>query len=165
MAAEKQKALDKRGKLRAGREAKELWLLGEKGVKQGGMKGMLGRLTTRAVEYDLIASRLKSLNETFNEALKKKIEAETRSRQAQAPILAIDMGPPSRPDHARPRRPILWLNLVIAVIAGLILAVIYAFMADHFDHTIKGIDDAERYLGAPVLVSIPKLGGRIVRTT
>jgi capsular polysaccharide biosynthesis protein len=63
-----------------------------------------------------------------------------------------------------PRRPVPWLNMLIAAVSGLILALVYAFVADHYDHTIKSIDDAERYLGVPVLGSVPKLGRHIIRT-
>ena len=138
-------------------------MFGAEGVE--GKEQKLSKLIEIALKYEQLDNQVKHATQKYNEALEQKTDAVKRKQLAQTPILAIDMDSPSRPDPARPRRPILWLNLVIAVIAGLILAVIYAFMADHFDHTIKGIDDAERYLGAPVLVSIPKLGGRIVRTT
>ena len=163
LADQQKKAEDKLGKLRTRREAKELSMFGAEGVE--GKEQKLSKLIEIALKYEQLDNQVKHATQKYNEALEQKTDAVKRKQLAQTPILAIDMDSPSRPDPARPRRPILWLNLVIAVIAGLILAVIYAFMADHFDHTIKGIDDAERYLGAPVLVSIPKLGGRIVRTT
>jgi capsular polysaccharide biosynthesis protein len=53
--------------------------------------------------------------------------------------------------------------MLIAVVGGLILSRVYAFLADHFDHTIKSIDDAERYLGTPVLASVPKLARPVIR--
>ena len=83
---------------------------------------------------------------------------------AKTPVLVSTLGDPGRPNPDDPRRPIVWLNLLLAGVAGLVLAFVYAFMADHFDHTIKGIDDAERYLGSPVLGSVPKLGRQIIRT-
>jgi uncharacterized protein involved in exopolysaccharide biosynthesis len=157
------KIREKIGKLRTGRKSKEDWLFGD-GVARKGKEEVLAKLVTASLEYDHLNSRVKAAAETYNKALEKRIEAETRRRLAQSPILASIMDSPSRPDPNDPRRPILWLNVLIAGIAGLVLSLIYAFMADHFDHTIKGIDDAERYLGTPVLASIPKLGFRIVRT-
>ena len=56
------------------------------------------------------------------------------------------------------------MNMFIAVLGGLILSFVYAFLTDHFDHSIKGLDDAERYLGTPVLASVSKLGRRIIRS-
>ena len=53
--------------------------------------------------------------------------------------------------------------VVYAGASGLVLALVYAFLADHFDHTIKGLDETERYLGTPVLASIPRLGRDIIR--
>ena len=82
---------------------------------------------------------------------------------AKNPVLVSVFDGPTRPNPNNPRRPILWLNLLIACVGGLVLALVYAFMADHFDHTIKSVDDAERYLGIPVLTSVPKLGRGIIR--
>jgi capsular polysaccharide biosynthesis protein len=48
--------------------------------------------------------------------------------------------------------------MLIAVVSGLVLGLVYAFFADHLDHSLKSIDGAERYLGTPVLASVPKLG-------
>ena len=56
------------------------------------------------------------------------------------------------------------MNFLVGGIAALILSLVYAFLADHFDHSIKSIDGAERYLGVPVLTSVPKLGRKIIRT-
>jgi capsular polysaccharide biosynthesis protein len=63
----------------------------------------------------------------------------------------------------KPVKPIMLLNMILAVVGGFILSLIYAFSADHFDHSLKSIDGAERYLGVPVLASVPKLGRRMIR--
>ena len=57
----------------------------------------------------------------------------------------------------KPIRPIVWLNITIGVVVGLLLSLAYVFLADFYDHTVKSIDDVERYLGVPVLAS--NIGG------
>ena len=95
----------------------------------------------------------------------KVIAATTAKELANTPILVSVLSEPSMPDPERPRKPIFWLNMVLAIVGGVILSLIYAFSADHFDHSLKSIDDAERYLGVPVLASVPKLGRKVIRTT
>jgi len=53
--------------------------------------------------------------------------------------------------------------MLVAVVAAVVMALVYAFLADHFDHSLKSIDNAERYLGVPVLASVPKIGGPVIR--
>jgi len=66
------------------------------------------------------------------------------------------------PDALRPTFPITWAYTLIAAAAGLLLALAYAFLGDYFDHTIRTIYEAERYLGLPVAGSVRKAGGRLV---
>lgn len=81
---------------------------------------------------------------------------------ADTTIVVSTLGRPTKPDPSSPRRPNMILNMSIAVICGLILSLIYAFMANHLDHSFKSIDDAEKFLGVPVLASVPKLGRHVV---
>ena len=67
------------------------------------------------------------------------------------------------PAASSPHRPIIWLNVVIGLLAGIVLALTYAFLADHFDHSVKGIGDVETHVGVPVLASIPRIRRRIIR--
>jgi capsular polysaccharide biosynthesis protein len=93
------------------------------------------------------------------------VSAVTAEKLAQNPVLVSTLDDATWPDPRLPRRPIVWLNLLVAALAGLVLALAYAFLADHFDHSIKSVDEAERYLGVPVLVSVPKISGRIISHT
>jgi len=64
-------------------------------------------------------------------------------------------------DRARipgsPARPILWLNLAIALIGGLAIGLGIAFVLDFLDDTFKMPEDVEQNLGLPLLGMIPKL--------
>ncbi len=54
-------------------------------------------------------------------------------------------------------RPKTKINLILAVIVGLLLGISLAFLADFLDHSIKSIEDVELYLGKPLLLSLPVL--------
>jgi uncharacterized protein involved in exopolysaccharide biosynthesis len=114
--------------------------------------------------YDLLQKAVEAAQEIYNQELRRVVSAETAENITRQPLLVTTIDAPSRPDPAEPRRPIIWLNMLIAAVSGLVLALVYAFLADHFDHSIKSIDGAERYLGTPVLASVPKLGRGIIRT-
>ncbi len=54
----------------------------------------------------------------------------------------------------KPSSPNLILNLVLAVVAGLLIGVSLALAADHLDDSVKSSDDVERLVGLPTLGSI-----------
>src|SRR5438270_645999 len=49
-------------------------------------------------------------------------------------------------------------NLLVAALLGLFLGVGVVLLEDYLDITIRGVEDAERRLGLPVLGAIPQLG-------
>lgn len=121
------------------------------------------QLAGKVARYERLISARDAALEAYNAEQRRVIEAATAEQLAARPILVTVVEGPSHPDPDLPRRPIAWLNILIGVIAGVVLALVYAFLADHFDHSIRGMGDAERYLDAPVLASVPKLGRRIIR--
>ncbi len=149
-------------------------LLQEKAVAQTRQKALesivskdrqeMDKLATMAINYQQLKDDRDTTRKLYNDVRKELLPAITQEQLAANPILVLPMDEIAMPDPDQPRRPIFWLNMVIAVAGGFVLSLIYAFMADHFDHSIKSIDEAERYLGAPVLASVPKLGWRVVRS-
>ncbi len=124
----------------------------------------MAKLGKKTVEYNRLRQDVAAAQTNYERENRQLLESIRAAKLAKTPVLVSTLGDPGRPNPDDPRRPIVWLNLLLAAVAGLVLAFVYAFMADHFDHTIKGIDDAERYLGSPVLGSVPKLGRQIIRT-
>jgi uncharacterized protein involved in exopolysaccharide biosynthesis len=122
------------------------------------------RIGPQAIRYNRLQEALAAAIDNYNEQEKEFLESEQAESLAEDPVLVSVVDGASTPDPNHPRRPILWLNILIACVGGLILALVYAFLADHFDHTIKSVDDAERYLGAPVVASVPKMKRRIIQT-
>src|SRR5215475_11799094 len=51
-------------------------------------------------------------------------------------------------------------NLFMAVLAGLGLGVVVAFVIDYFDTSLKTPGDVERFLGLPVIGVVPAFGGK-----
>ncbi|QDV91592.1 hypothetical protein RAS2_26960 [Phycisphaerae bacterium RAS2] len=68
----------------------------------------------------------------------------------------------SMPDPDKPSSPQTMIYTVVAGIVSLLLGVALAFLADHFDHTVRSTVEAERYLGVPVLGTVKKRGRRLV---
>ncbi len=122
------------------------------------------RLGPRAVKYDRLQQALQAAVENYNEEERHYFEAVRAENFAKTPMLVSVVDGAGHPNPDDPRRPILWLNILIGCVGGLVLALVYAFLADHFDHTMKSVDDAERYLGTTVIASVPKLGRRIIQT-
>jgi uncharacterized protein involved in exopolysaccharide biosynthesis len=118
----------------------------------------------KVARYELLQKAVEAAQEIFNEEQRRVVSALTAEKVTSLPLLVTTIDEPSKPDPTEPRRPIVWVNLLIAVVSGLVLSLVYAFLADHFDHSLKSIDGAERYLGTPVLASVPKLGRKIIRT-
>ena len=48
------------------------------------------------------------------------------------------------------------MNVVLGCVAGLIAGIGGASLFEYFDHSFKSVDDVERFLGLPVLGSIPR---------
>ena len=113
--------------------------------------------------YKQLKAGQDNAQEIFNTSEATGVEAQGAQALAAAPVELDVVDAASRPDPGRPYRPIFWLNIVVGAIAGLILSLIYAFVADHYDHSLKGMGDVERYVGIEVLASIPKFRRSMIR--
>ncbi|MBS3821680.1 MAG: hypothetical protein GVY16_06450 [Planctomycetes bacterium] len=120
-------------------------------------------LAPLAATFKKLEDQVAATKDDFQREQSRALETNRAEDIAKDPVLVSVIDDPTRPNPADWRRPIIWLNLLVAAAGGLVLALVYAFLADHFDHTIKGVDDAERYLGTPVVASVPKLGRGIIR--
>ncbi len=122
-------------------------------------EGKIAGLATKVAEYNQLNRTVENAQKILNKAQEQYLNAQVPT----VPIQVMVMDPPSRPDAVHPHRPILWVNTLIGIFAGLVLALVYAFLGDHFDHTVKSIDDVERYIDTGVLASVPKYTRRIIR--
>jgi len=122
-------------------------------------------LALKTAEMQRLSAAQEAAQRRYDEEKDRVVSASTAEELSNVPILLTVLGEASRPDPDKPRKPTVLMNMILAIAGGFILALIYAFSADHFDHSLKSIDDAERYLGIPVLASVPRLGRRMIRAT
>ncbi|NLX13409.1 MAG: hypothetical protein GXY44_07125 [Phycisphaerales bacterium] len=126
------------------------------------LREQLNRLTGKLFEYQSLVHEMNLAQTQYCQASNDST-ADTAGREQDTDGIAILVIEHAQlPDVSRPAYPKPFFYAVIASCVGLLLAVVYAFVADHFDHTFKSIEDAERYLGVPVVGSVPKCGGRLV---
>ena len=126
-------------------------------------KQLLDALALKAVEYQRLQDDVATAQGIYEAETKRVVSATTASQLAEQPILVSLIDGPTRPSAVDPVGPNVMLSVVVSAVGGLILAFTLAFMGDYFDHSIKSTDDAERYLGTPVLASVPKLGRRAIK--
>ena len=80
------------------------------------------------------------------------VAAESLKEEGITTVKVLD--PATAPQNPiRPNKP---LNILIGCMAGLVTGVGTASLFEYFDHSFKNIDDIERFLGLPVLGSIPR---------
>ncbi|MBI4527274.1 MAG: GumC family protein [Deltaproteobacteria bacterium] len=88
------------------------------------------------------------LRERYQDAL---VAQGTDYRLQAAKIVSLASVPTS------PVFPNLLLNMVLAVVLAIAVSLGLAFFAEYWDDSIKVPEDVERYLGLPVLASVPEL--------
>ena len=145
----------------------------EKAILQGELASMeafveadkkqIEALSLMATRYKGLRDGLDNAQEIYNKRMAEAIASQSAEALASSPMEVAVMDAPSLPDPSRPHRPILWLNVLVGILTAVILALIYAFVADHLDHTVKGNEDIERYVGTTVLASVPKYWRKIIR--
>jgi len=89
-------------------------------------------------------------------------DAQSQQQQERDAITLEIVGPATLPDEAKPTFPKTPLFTLVAAGVGLLLSVAYAFLTDHYDHSLRWSDEAEQYLGVPVIGSIRKHGGGLL---
>jgi len=94
-----------------------------------------------------------TISEELYTMLAKRYE-ESRINEAMQPVnvQVVDMA--SLPD--RPVKPRKFLNLAIALVAGLFIGINGAFLADYFNKTVDSAADVQRHLGLTVIGKIPR---------
>jgi capsular exopolysaccharide synthesis family protein len=95
------------------------------------------------------------LNESTHVLLSREYEELKIAAASEVPI-ATTIHKALSPQY--PVRPIKIYHVILAGILALLTGLGLALLAEHMNVTIRSIDDAERDLGLPVLMTIPRLG-------
>jgi capsular exopolysaccharide synthesis family protein len=108
---------------------------------------------------DHVPSQAKAIADSvatrFTALVRKRFPAGISTTSGSPPVRAFVWDPA----HVVPGRvsPTPAKNLIIASALGLVLGLLAAFMRDHFDRSLRTIDEIEQAFGAPVIGQIPTI--------
>ncbi len=114
-------------------------------------KAEFDRLNARSLEYQILKREAEADKKLYEELVRKIKEASINASFQNSAIRIADMArPPDRPVY--PRIP---LNLMLAFLASLLLAVSVALLSDYLDDTIRDPEQAARILSTEVVGTLP----------
>lgn len=113
-------------------------------------------------EYDRLQADLRVARQNYATMEAELLQAEADEQRAQKEVTIQVIDKATTPDPGRPVIPDTPVYTLVGLGVSLLLALAYAFLSDHFDHSLRSIQEVERYLGSAVLGSVSKSGRRIV---
>lgn len=122
----------------------------------------LNKVQAKLAEYARLKNDFEVAQKQMERLEQDKIDAMANRLRAREAVTINKLDQASMPDAERPVVPMTIIYTIVACAVSLLLGVTLAFLADHFDHTLRSAVDAERYLGVPVVGSVKKRGRRIV---
>jgi capsular polysaccharide biosynthesis protein len=123
--------------------------------EQNKIHAKLARYVRLKNDFEVAQKQLDKLEE-------ERIAALTNRSRAREAVMISKLDQASIPDVGRPVVPLTGIYTAVAVAVCVLLGVALAFLADHFDHTLRSAVEAERHLGVPVLGSVKRRGRRLV---
>jgi len=112
-------------------------------------------LAQKQLEYSRIYRNYEIIEEEYQNLMRDIQKAKTANAMETYKLASIEII-----DRAKvPKNPVspdILLNVLVGILIGILLGFGLAFVSDRFDHTLKSVEDAERYLNLPVLGSIPR---------
>lgn len=113
-------------------------------------------LNDRNVQYSILKHEVESKRDLYDSLFKQLKEAGVLAGLRSTNIVTVD---PARPSD-RPAKPIVALDLAIALFGGLLVGVTGAFVVENCDDTVTTPDDAEQITMVPLLGLIPRWKAR-----
>jgi len=106
-----------------------------------------------AIEYQFLQKEVAASQELYNALIQKLRELDISDRGIESNIEIIQQAErPTIPIAPRKKR-----NLILGAILGFFLGAGTIFLTEYFDPTLQTPEEAERYLGLPVLAFIPRM--------
>jgi polysaccharide biosynthesis transport protein len=107
--------------------------------------------SAKAIQYNLLKREVDSNRALYENILQKAKEATVASTMQATNIRAINPAkPPSRPYRPRPL-----VNGALSLVVGGFLGIVFAFVRESADRSLKGPGESTRYLRLPELGAIP----------
>lgn len=113
-------------------------------------------------EYDRLQQELKTARTNYASIETELLQAQADEQRVRKEVTIQVVDQASTPDPDRPVIPWTPVYTGVAGAVSLLIALAYAFLADHFDHSLRSIHEVERYLGTPVLGTVRRSGRRLV---
>lgn len=110
-------------------------------------------LQDRSTDFETLKREVTTNRELYDGLLQRVKEVGVAAGIGENNISVVD--PPRVPSS--PYKPSLKLNLAIAIALGGFVGVLLAFLLEALDDRVRGADDVEALVGAPVLTLIPKI--------
>lgn len=129
------------------------------------LKGTLAEqneTTRKLAEYIRKKNDLMTAEAQLADLKKEAVAAEAGSLRARDIVTIRKMDEASIPDPSKPNSPKTMLWTLVALVASMLIGTAMAFLADHFDHSLRSSDEAERYLGVPVVGTVKRYGNGLV---
>ncbi len=118
-------------------------------------KNRVGELQNNLVTHHILKRDLQTNEQLYQALLARMKEANVSSTMVASNVAVVV--PAEKP--FRPFKPNKQLNLIIASLIGLIGGVSLAFLVDHFDDSIKSVEEMEQICQIPSLGLVPVLSG------
>jgi len=109
-------------------------------------------LNDKSVQYSIMKHEAESKRDLYDTLFKQLKEAGVLAGLRSTNIVTVD---PARPSD-RPAKPVVPLNLALALFGGLLVGVAGVFVAENCDDTVTTPDDAELITMVPTLGLIPR---------
>ena len=117
----------------------------------GEQQEQVSLIAEKSVRYNILKREVDTNKQLYEGLLQRLKEAGVSASLKASNIRIVDSAEPP----ARPVKPRIALNLMVAAFLGLGLGVCAAFFQERMDNTLKGDDDVERLFGLPSLALIP----------
>ncbi|MBX7496417.1 polysaccharide biosynthesis tyrosine autokinase [Qipengyuania sp. 6B39] len=108
----------------------------------------------RGVQYNILKREAETDRALYNTLLTNFNELNATAGATSNNVSLVDLAQPPRESSS----PILILNVLVAMILGLIVAGVYVFLREHLDDVVRSPEDVERKLGINVLGIVPNVG-------
>jgi len=106
----------------------------------------------RGVRYNILQREVDTNRQLYESLLQRFKQVSAESGITTNNVAIVDAAePPRKPTSPRPT-----LNLAISVLAGIALALLFAFGREYLDDSIRDPQDVERKLGLPLLGVVPE---------